>query len=99
MFLVQNVKEPIFITGHEEQKERSHSKAFEQIKTSPPTKHALVFSNEKIFLLGSDEGIKEQPLACSIPARCTDTDENQILSPYYGYFEWSLATLYFHSSS
>ena len=42
-------KGQFFIIGHVRQKERLHCKAFQPTQTSSPTKHALVFSDEKNF--------------------------------------------------
>ena len=43
VFLIQDEKGPMFITGHERLEQRPHNKAFPQIQASSPTKQALVF--------------------------------------------------------
>ena len=54
VFLIQDEKLPIFITGHEGQEEKLYSKAFEQTQASPPTKHALIFLRwEKLLMVKS----------------------------------------------
>ena len=46
--------------------------------------HALVFLWWEKFLPGSDGDLGEQPLACSVPLRCTNIDEDQTPCPHYG---------------
>ena len=48
------------------------------------------FSIEKQFLPRSDGELIEQPFACSVRTTCTDSNENQISSPYYGVWDGQL---------
>ena len=76
VFLIQDVKEPNFVTGQEE---RLHWKPFRHTQESLPTEHILVFLRWENFLPGS-----EKLLTCSVPTSCTDINQNQTFSPHYG---------------
>ena len=60
------------------------AKLLNRFKTSPPTEQALLFLRCEKFPPGSDEEFAEQLLTCSVPARCTNTNEKQTPSPHYG---------------
>ena len=77
-FLYNLRKGSIFITGHQGQEKRLSCKAFEQIQVSPPADHGLVFLREK-NLQGTDDELTEQPLHCTVPTRCTDSNKNRTL--------------------
>ena len=93
-YFLQDEKGTIFITNFEGQKKKKSNKkskkkqqqqnnlrckAFKQTQASPVTEHALVFLRWEKFLQGSEGERTELPLARSVPTRCTDNDENQIL--------------------
>ena len=66
------------------QEERLFCKVFEQTQASSPTDHTLVFLIWEKFLPGSDDELWEELLACSVPTKCIDSDENQTPSPHHG---------------
>ena len=74
VFLIQNEKWTIFITGHED---RPHYKAFQQSQASPPTKKALIFLRWENLLLESDGEFTRPQVVCFVPTRCIFSDENQ----------------------
>ena len=58
-------------------------KTFEQIQASSPTKYALLFLKLQKFLPRSNGKLTEQPLASSVPTKCTHNDENQTPNPHH----------------
>ena len=66
VFLTQNEKGPILITGYNGQEERLRWKAFQQAQKFPPTGHTLAFFRWKNFLIQSDSEVTEQNLACYV---------------------------------
>ena len=98
---MQNEKGSIFITDHEEQEERSLSKAIEQTLASPPTEHAFVFLRLEKILPGSAGEPTERTFIYSRITRCTDRDRNPNIQSTSWCLEWSLAVmmLCFHLSS
>ena len=70
----------IFINSNEGQTERPHSKHLNKLK------HEQTFFSpiKKIIQLGSDGELTEQPLTCTVPTRCSSSEENQTPNPHHG---------------
>ena len=52
-------------------------KLFNKVKSPFQLKKLVFFLDAKNILPGSDGNLKEQLLACSVPLRCTNSDEKQ----------------------